>query len=747
MISGIESPDGKIDLSALWRELEDLEANDLAPERRDELMELVERSPAAQHAYLAYFEMTAMLEAEASTLAEQSRLPVVVGQGWRARQVFRQSLLAAAALVVLSAIVATLLIVRQPESGRGHLAVSVTADAQWTINGVIQDPAESGTQVEVGSSVKVRSGTMELILESGVNYVIQGPAHVSFPELDRPILHHGWLWVDSDELGEPIVVETPDLKVRDIGTRFAVRVGKDEPAEVHLLNGKVEVFAKETNKKVASLVPEEQGFIISPTGESEVLALAGDPFPGLAKLLAAKAGYPTTVLSQNPAGYWRMAESEPGFLFNEVAGGLVGRLDPKVLTDEGGPASSSGFEGLEEKNRCVHISDAAGPVPISLGAIPVHNGVIFQDNFNGAGDELHGSTPDVTTAGAKWVASPIFKNNGSVGNETGSATLAFKPVNGVIYTLDATVTTSSGPSQDWIGLGFAQGQAVSAARFDYGGMAGRVWMLHRGADTTKPENKAWMSASVSDWNWSGASPLGGTMDLRIVLDTTQGAGGWTATWFAKRPTDIDYQMVRGTELLINESITSAGLSIIGRKLSASVENFSLTADKKTTAVPLVVNPVEGPANVARKEGAMSFWLRCQPSGGHQEIIWTAGEGGNDESIRAHLTADGRIGFFIENGRYDVLVASEQSVNDGAWHHLAFSWSPSAVHLYLNGRVVASDSDYRGLQQGVMRELRFGSSSPDSDFDNFNGWADEIALWDRALTPEEVAHQYRSARAK
>jgi hypothetical protein len=162
---------------------------------------------------------------------------------------------------------------------------------------------------------------------------------------------------------------------------------------------------------------------------------------------------------------------------------------------------------------------------------------------------------------------------------------------------------------------------------------------------------------------------------------------------------------------------------------------------------LVPHLADGPARVARREGAVSFWVRRESGGEKPEILWSAGEGRKDSSIHACLTADGRAGFFMENGRYDVLLASEEPVSDGKWHHLVASWSPSAVDLYVDGVQVARDTEFRGAQHGILPELRFGGDGPDAGFGHFSGSFDEIAVWDRPLTSVEVVHQFRSAQGE
>jgi hypothetical protein len=110
-----------------------------------------------------------------------------------------------------------------------------------------------------------------------------------------------------------------------------------------------------------------------------------------------------------------------------------------------------------------------------------------------------------------------------------------------------------------------------------------------------------------------------------------------------------------------------------------------------------------------------------------------------------MEASGRIGLFIENGRYDVWITSEETIVDGRWHHLAASWSPNTADLYLDGRRVAWDRETRELLQGTLPDLRVGGGPHEPGPAGFTVDIDEFATWDRALTPIEVGQQFRSAQ--
>ena len=161
--------------------------------------------------------------------------------------------------------------------------------------------------------------------------------------------------------------------------------------------------------------------------------------------------------------------------------------------------------------------------------------------------------------------------------------------------------------------------------------------------------------------------------------------------------------------------------------------------------PAAIVRAEGPAPLIKSEGTVSCWVRREAGGGKKTELWSAGQDSADNFIHLRLEADGRVGFFIENGRYDVWITSEEPIADGRWHHLAASWSPNSADLYLDGRRVAWERESRELLQGTLPDLRVGGVPQDKSHASFKGEIDEVAAWDRALTEIEIAQQHRSAK--
>ena len=351
-MSRFSETNGPIDVPSLWRALEELEEGVLDPSQGEDLTALLNRSPAARRAYLEYFQQSAVFRMEAAKLHEQGLLPVV---GWaiQTRRSFQISVFAAAALVALAAAVAALIVVTRPEPAR--LAAVGAPETRWSIDGVAQNSGKEPVSMVEGSTVKVLSGTVRLKLESGDLMVLQGPANVAFPTLHRPQLRQGWLWIDAPKTDEPFLIEAAGLRVRDIGTRFGVRVPAEGAVEVHLVGGRVEVLDSKSGKVLGDLKKGGKAFAFTTKGEEEELPLATDPFPDLPSLLKRPANYRTTVLGQAPAGYWPLDEPKDGVLFNQIRESSSGFLGQAVRGGEPGPGREDGFPGFPGANRSLHL--------------------------------------------------------------------------------------------------------------------------------------------------------------------------------------------------------------------------------------------------------------------------------------------------------------------------------------------------------------------------------------------------------
>jgi len=274
--------------------------------------------------------------------------------------------------------------------------------------------------------------------------------------------------------------------------------------------------------------------------------------------------------------------------------------------------------------------------------------VIFSEDFGGTSADLNGSAPDVAPGAETWVAGAWLNQDGSIDPARGTATLAFTPENGNIYTLDASLTSVTGDN-NWFGVGFAEGQDTSASsRFTSPPVTGRAWMLFRG-DASSSANQALLGStsgggtdSATDWT-TYANQSGGDMDLRVVLDTSFGAGNWTATWYAKKPTDGNYFEIRPATPLLDEAINSVGFASSNGTVDGNITNFSLTAEpyagpyvsvNQQTGEIKIVNPSTSGGVVDIQNYSIS-----SPNGQLDTSKWTTITGNYDATP---VTGDGSV---------------------------------------------------------------------------------------------------------
>lgn len=337
---------GHFDLPKFWRTMNELEDGTIDAAELAELEALLGSSSAARRAYLEYFQQSAVLHMEAAKQHERGLLPLVDGDHGERRN-FQRSLLAAAALVTLAAMVAALFVVARPDPAK--LVAEMTAETQWTINGVAQSSTSQNGVVTEGASVSVGSGIVRLTMDSGAEMAIQGPASVSFPSPHRPVLETGWLWIDA-KAGERFHVEAGDLQIRNIGTRFGVRAQRNRPSEIHLIKGRLELRKLEDGSALGRLAKPGQAQVFSADGMIEEIVVAMDPFPSLPDLLNRPADYRTTVLAQSPVGYWPLDASPDQEIANKIEGSSIGYKGHGVRSGEESPRTESGFHGFPADN-------------------------------------------------------------------------------------------------------------------------------------------------------------------------------------------------------------------------------------------------------------------------------------------------------------------------------------------------------------------------------------------------------------
>jgi len=109
------------------------------------------------------------------------------------------------------------------------------------------------------------------------------------------------------------------------------------------------------------------------------------------------------------------------------------------------------------------------------------------------------------------------------------------------------------------------------------------------------------------------------------------------------------------------------------------------------------------------------------------------------------TSDARCGDFVPVLRMSVggsgtTVCGTSALNDDVWHHVAVTYDQSTMRLYVDG-VLDNSTTETGTPDtsigSVLIGAEVGTSSAARRF--FNGTIDEVRVYSRALTAEEIAH--------
>ncbi|MDA1045864.1 MAG: HEAT repeat domain-containing protein [Verrucomicrobia bacterium] len=91
-----------------------------------------------------------------------------------------------------------------------------------------------------------------------------------------------------------------------------------------------------------------------------------------------------------------------------------------------------------------------------------------------------------------------------------------------------------------------------------------------------------------------------------------------------------------------------------------------------------------------------------------------------------------------------LLTGKTKVEPDSWHHVAMVRDGESIRVYLNGNP-KPDIDGRLVRSYPKAHPQFFLGGRNDNFANLQGSLDEVALYDRALTPEEVSAHFKAVK--
>ena len=186
------------------------------------------------------------------------------------RRRWRVRLTAVAALFLLS-LVAIFYFKQQVFDGPSQRDAMATLEraegVQWSGTSI-----QEGGTLMMGASVKIDKGLLEIDLVGKGRLIVEGPAHLVFPEEGRAILHEGSIVMRATEQGHGYNIQTSQGNIFDIGTEFGVSVSNDGLVETHVIDGSIEAISNDGKRRV---LLSNDAMKMGPSGGASITADTG----------------------------------------------------------------------------------------------------------------------------------------------------------------------------------------------------------------------------------------------------------------------------------------------------------------------------------------------------------------------------------------------------------------------------------------------------------------------------------------
>jgi hypothetical protein len=197
--------------------------------------------------------------------------------------------------------------------------------------------------------------------------------------------------------------------------------------------------------------------------------------------------------------------------------------------------------------------------------------------------------------------------------------------------------------------------------------------------------------------------------------------------------------------LLRRGLLSGGLNFIkeglvmASKFTTQGLSFPSTGSAEFNGTSDFID-LDDALNFTTESLTISFWVNTTQT--ISSLIVTRRKSGVS-GYEFGLDANGKVSFYIDDGSdnaYD--TADSLSVNDGVWRYITFivDRDDNKVYRYVDGSnsgTNTSISAIGSLQQDTQHTLISGRWNDGTPSDYFNGNLANVAIWNRALSSDEI----------
>ncbi|MFF4799617.1 exo-alpha-sialidase [Streptomyces sp. NPDC001351] len=247
--------------------------------------------------------------------------------------------------------------------------------------------------------------------------------------------------------------------------------------------------------------------------------------------------------------------------------------------------------------------------------------------------------------------------------------------------------------------------------------------------------------AVVTTDWSGYSDLvrvdgatvglmyeGGAVDARDEIRFARFTEDWLQPRRGPDPTTVD---------LARHEPPAAVLG--GARETDGVFGGALEFDGVDDAVRL---PYRDELPLRTKDFTASLWFRYTATSGEQPLLWMGGIGTTQPQVwlRGEPASNRIQGLItVRNGAaapQSASVRTNGAYNDGQWHHLALRRGGGRLTLFVDGTQLSTADVPGSVSRNSPFGVHIGQRMDSRAF--FSGAIDEVHVWDRALSDEELA---------
>lgn len=130
--------------------------------------------------------------------------------------------------------------------------------------------------------------------------------------------------------------------------------------------------------------------------------------------------------------------------------------------------------------------------------------------------------------------------------------------------------------------------------------------------------------------------------------------------------------------------------------------------------------------------ALAVWIQS-PFTSDGEVVSL----GDSYAIRAMLGGDARI-FAYDGMDWTGSTTTGAALADGQWHHVVGQFTGTALEVYIDGALAQSVAYAIPIDYSLGPSLVAGKHGELNDSFDYVGLIDDVAIFDRALSPDEIA---------